>query len=131
MLFMGAMLIGMATGFFALVILFIWKTILLSIIFIDSHRKKMSSFRWVVSALIIDWPCLPFYIYARIRISKNKCPDCSSLTEKNSTFCGECGKEVMPFDEASFSKKLLKVFLIVYAVEVIISILLPIIYQFV
>ncbi len=102
---MGAMLVGMATGFFALTVSFIWKAVLLTAVFIDSKYRKMSSFRWTVCALLIDLLCVPFYIYAKSRISKDG-----------------------SFNERSFSGKLIISSVICYAVSVLLSVLWTFVY---
>ena len=119
---MGAMIVGMATGFFALLLSLIWKIMLLSIIFIDSRRHKMNSLRWILAALLLDLLLLPFYIYAKVRLLKDKCPDCSCRIEKDSSFCKECGRAVDPFDESTFAKKVLTASVIFYVFSILFSI---------
>lgn len=118
---MGAMLVGMVTGFFAMCFCVIWKIIDMTIIFFDARRHRMNIPLWLTSVFLLDLWCLPFYIYARIKLSKNKCLSCKSRIEKNATICPDCGNTVKPFDDSIFAKKFLLTVLIAYVVILVIG----------
>lgn len=127
---MGAMLVGMVTGFFAMCFCVIWKIIDMTVIFFDARRHKMNLPLWLTSIFLLDLWCLPFYIYARIKLSKNKCPCCQKHVEKTASFCPDCKNAVTPFDDGVFARKFLLIVLIAYAVIMVVGVLWTVIVDF-
>ncbi|MBQ3151774.1 MAG: hypothetical protein IJB86_11080 [Clostridia bacterium] len=101
---MGAMLVGLATGFVAVCFAIAWKIIYMTAIFIDAKRHKMSVSLWILAALLFDLLSLPFYIYAHIKVAKN--------------LDGEI------FDDKKFAKRMFGVMLVGYLILIIISTIL-------
>ncbi len=92
---MGAMLIGMATGGFALACCAVIVNIVAAvIIFIDARRRKMKAALWLFMALFFGLAVVPFYLIIKMKIIKQKCSWCGAKVDKDSVFCMQCGTKI-------------------------------------
>ena len=102
---MGAMLVGMATGFAAMAFLVVWKIIFTVAVFLDTRRNKMNTLVWVIASFILDSWILLIYIPIRIKTALLKCTSCGTKAEKNAKFCANCGQELKRIDDGKIAVK--------------------------
>ncbi len=112
---LGAMLIGMIGGGFAMICIVLMIIVDAVIIFIDAHRHGMNAVAWLIMALLFNLYGLPFYIYARIKKANLKCSSCGTKLKQKEDFCHVCGAEAPQFDDGAFAEKVIKVILLIVA----------------
>ncbi|MBQ6932489.1 MAG: zinc ribbon domain-containing protein [Clostridia bacterium] len=111
---MGAMLIGMATGFAAMAFSFaiigfsvVTRMVIAIVIRRKARRLNMDSGLWAVSGFFLGLWIIPVYIIAQRKITSSKCSACGQQIEYGTKFCVSCGTPVKVFDDGAFLKRIL------------------------
>ncbi len=104
---MGAMLVGMVTGMFAMGFAVIIHIIYLVILFVDAKRSGLQAVNWLVAGLVLNLWSLPVYIAVRIKTAKLKCDSCGAKYGSNKAFCPNCGAAVKKFDDGKIAERLI------------------------
>lgn len=116
---MGAMLIGMVTGFAAMAFLclfiFVERIIITVILFFIARRQGMKAVKWAVGGFFFGFLAVADYIYVIYKMSSRKCPSCGAKAGRKADFCMNCGAAVEKSDEGAIVKKSVKYMLIVWA----------------
>lgn len=102
---MGAMLIGMATGFAAMFFVVVIQIIIALVLFIDARRHKMNALSWAVAGFLLNFWTVAVYIGVRIRMCFLKCPQCGAKIKASADYCPECYKLFKKFDDGAIAKK--------------------------
>lgn len=124
---LGAMLIGMIGGGFAMICIIVETFLLVTVVFIDAYRHKMKAGLWALMVLLFNFYSLPVYIYVRIKKAMLKCGSCDTKVGEKMSFCPGCGAEVRKIDDGAIAKKVIKYVLIAFAVfEIIVVVFLAI-----
>ncbi len=116
---MGAMLIGMVTGFAAMAFLFLFifaeRIIITVALFFIARRQCMKAVKWAVGGFFFGFLAVADYIYVIYKMTNRKCPSCGAKTGRNTDFCANCGTAVEKADEGALVKKSVKYMIIVWA----------------
>lgn len=125
---MGAMLVGMATGFAAMAFSFIIigfsvvaRVVIAIVICRKAQRLNMNSGLWVVSGFFLGLWIVPVYIIVKRKMTLLKCTACGQQIENGAKFCVSCGTPVKSFDDGAFLKKVLSIAAVAFVAVYIIS----------
>lgn len=110
---MWAMLLSMVTVSALMVFVVIERVIATVAICIVAHRQKMTASCWAWAGLMFGFFAILPYVYAKIKISKNKCRVCGTAASRIFDYCENCGERTERINEG---KIVLKFILIYYAV---------------
>lgn len=102
---MGAMLVGMVTGFMMWVGIIIEKIIIAIILFIAARYLKMSAFKWGIVGLLLDFWTVLFFVITVIRLKFKKCKSCGTRVGNIDGFCPNCGEETRKTDDGQIVAK--------------------------
>lgn len=127
---MGAMLVGMVTGFAAMGFTFaligfsaVIRVIIALVIWAKARRLNMESGLWAVSGFFLGLWIIPVYIIAKRKMTSLKCTVCGQQVEHHANFCISCGAPVKAFDDGAFLKKILliaaAVIVVFYAISTV------------
>ncbi|MBR6619716.1 MAG: zinc ribbon domain-containing protein [Clostridia bacterium] len=133
---MGAMLVGMATGFAAMGISFtligfslVTRTVVALVIRRKARRLNMDSGLWAVSGFILGVLIIPVYLFAKRKTASLVCTACGQQNEHSANFCVSCGAPVSHFDDGRFLKKILliavAVIVAVYVISAVFTLVIP------
>lgn len=133
---MGAMLVGMATGFAAMGISFtligfslVTRTVVALVIRRKARRLNMDSGLWAVSGFILGVLIIPVYVFAKRKTASSECTACGRQAEHGANYCISCGAPVQAFDDGRFLKKILliavTVIVAVYIVSAVFTLVVP------
>ena len=125
---MGAMLVGMATGFAAMAFSFaiigfsvVTRMVIAIVIRRKARRLNMDSGLWAVSGFFLGLWIIPVYIIAQRKITSSKCTACAQQIEYGTKFCVSCGTPVKSFDDGAFLKKVLSIAAVAFVVFYIVN----------
>ncbi len=127
---MGAMLVGMATGFAAMGFTFaiigfsaVIRVIIALVIWAKARRLNMGSGLWAVSGFFLGLWIIPVYIIAKRKMTSLKCTVCGQPIGYGANYCISCGLPVKAFDDGAFLKKILliaaAVIVVFYAISTV------------
>lgn len=92
---MGAMIIGMATGGFAMMCCTVIVNMIVAVIvFVDARRCKTKPLVWTFMSLLFGPAAVPFYLVVKWKISKRKCSRCGTKIDKDAVYCIQCGEKI-------------------------------------
>lgn len=125
---MGAMLVGMATGFAAMAFSFaiigfslVTRTVVALVIRWKTRRLNMNSGLWAVSGFFLGLWIVPVYIIVKRKMTLLKCTACGQQIENGAKFCVSCGTPVKAFNDGAFLKKVLLIAAVVFVAVYIIN----------
>ncbi len=125
---MGAMLVGMATGFAAMTFSFViigfsvvMRVVIALVIRVKARRLNMDSGLWAVSGFFLGLWIIPVYIFVKRKMTLLKCTACGQQIEYGTKFCVSCGTPVKSFDDGAFLKKVLLIAAVTFVAVYIIS----------
>lgn len=125
---MGAMLVGMATGFAALAFSFaiigfsvVMRVVIALVIRVKARQLNMDSGLWAVSGFFLGLWIVPVYIIVKRKMTLLKCTACGQQIEHGANFCVSCGAPVKAFDDGAFLKKVLLIAAVVFVAVYIVS----------
>lgn len=125
---MGAMLVGMATGFAAMTFSFViigfsvvTRMVIAIVIRRKARRLNMDSGLWAVSGFFLGLWIIPVYIFVKRKMTLLKCTACGQQIENGAKFCVSCGTPVKSFDDGAFLKKVLLLAAVVFVAVYIVS----------
>ena len=111
---MGAMLIGMATGFAAMAFSFVLlgislvlRVVIALVVRVKARRLDMDIGLWAVSGFFLGLWIIPVYIIAQRKITSSKCTACGQQIVRGENYCISCGAPVKLFDDGAFLKRIL------------------------
>lgn len=125
---MGAMLVGMVTGFAAMGFTFaligfsaVIRVIIALVIWAKARRLNMRSGLWAVSGFFLGLWIIPVYIIAKRKMTSLKCTVCGQQVEHHANFCISCGTPVRAFDDGAFLKKVLLITAVAFVAVYIVN----------
>lgn len=125
---MGAMLVGMATGFAAMAFSFaiigfsvVTRVVIALIIRVKARRLNMDSGLWAISGFFLGLWIIPVCIIVKRKMKSLKCTACGQRVEHGANFCISCGTPVKAFDDGAFLKKVLSIAAVAFIVFYIVS----------
>ena len=111
---MGAMLVGMATGFAAMAFSFaiigfsvVTRMVIAIVIRRKARRLNMDSGLWAVSGFFLGLWIIPVFITVKRKINSLKCTACGQQIGYGENYCISCGAPVKVFDDGAFLKRIL------------------------
>ncbi|MBQ2963919.1 MAG: zinc ribbon domain-containing protein [Clostridia bacterium] len=111
---MGAMLVGMATGFAAMAFSFVLlgislvlRVVIALVVRVKARRLDMEIGLWAVSGFFLGLWIIPVYIIAQRKITSSKCTACGQQIVRGENYCISCGAPVKVFDDGAFLKRIL------------------------
>lgn len=111
---MGAMLVGMATGFAAMAFLFVLigfslvlRVVIALVVRVKARRLNMDIGLWAVSGFFLGLWIIPVFITVRRKINSLKCTACGQQIGHGENYCILCGAPVKVFDDGAFLKRIL------------------------
>lgn len=125
---MGAMLVGMATGFAAMAFSFViigfsvvTRVVIAIVIRRKARRLNMDSGLWAVSGFFLGLWVIPVYIFAKRKMTLLKCTACGQQIENGAKLCVSCVTPVKTFYDGAFLKKVLSIAAVAFVVFYIVN----------
>lgn len=125
---MGAMLVGMASGFAAMAFSFaiigfsvVTRMVIAIVIRRKARQLNMDSGLWAVTGFLLGLWIIPVCIIVKRKMKSLKCTACGQRVEHGANFCVSCGTPVKSFDDGAFLKTVLLIAAVVFVAVYIVS----------